>query len=95
MVSIGDRSLFERNKTNNRLDIDQIIKGCKNNDRKCQDQLVRLFAPKLMAVCIRYCNDSEIAKDALQESFINILKYINTYSGKGSFEGWVRRIAVN
>ena len=48
-----------------------------------------------MAVCIRYCNDSEIAKDALQETFINILKYINTYSGKGSFEGWIRRIAVN
>ena len=35
------------------------------------------------------------ANDALQESFINIFKYINSYSGSGSFEGWMKRIAVN
>lgn len=48
-----------------------------------------------MAVCTRYCNDREMAKDALQETFINIFKYIDSYAGTGSFEGWIRRIAVN
>ena len=36
-----------------------------------------------------------MANDALQETFINIFKYINGYSGKGSFEGWMKRIAAN
>jgi len=48
-----------------------------------------------MAVCMRYCKDENLAKDALQESFVNIFKYIKNYTGKGSFEGWVRKIAVN
>ncbi len=77
------------------MNIDKLIKGCKSGDRKSQDELVHRFAPTLMAVCMRYCKDENIAKDALQESFINIFKYIKNYSGKGSFEGWIRKIAVN
>lgn len=72
-----------------------MIKGCKNNDRKSQDELVYRYAPVLMAICSRYCNDYYLAQDALQETFVNIFKYINNYSGKGSFEGWMKRIAVN
>ena len=56
---------------------------------------MRIYAPRLLAICRRYSRDSESAKDALQESFINIFKYINSYSGAGSFEGWMKRIAVN
>ena len=48
-----------------------------------------------MAICRRYTKDPASAQDALQETFINVFKYINTYSGKGSFEGWMKRIAVN
>lgn len=77
------------------MEIEKIIKGCQQNERKSQDRLVHEYAPTLMAVCNRYCNDTEIAKDALQETFINIFKYIKGYSGKGSFEGWMKRIAVN
>jgi len=77
------------------LDIDKIIAGCQNKDRRSQDELVRRFAPTLMSVCLRYCKDTELAKDALQETFINIFKYIHNYSGSGSFEGWMRKIAVN
>lgn len=77
------------------MDLQKIIEGCIRQDRKSQDELVNMFAPTLMAVCHRYCEDKSIAQDALQETFINILKYIKSYSGKGSFEGWIRRIAVN
>jgi len=77
------------------LNIDRIIRGCKNEDRKSQDELVHKFAPTLMSVCLRYCKDQNLAQDALQETFINIFKYIKNYSGKGSFEGWMRKIAVN
>lgn len=77
------------------MEIEKIIKGCQQNERKSQDRLVHVYAPALMAICIRYCNDSDIAKDALQETFINIFKYIKGYKGQGSFEGWMKRIAVN
>ena len=78
---------------NRKLEI--LIEGCTSGDRKCQDELVGYYAPVLMGVCLRYCGETELAKDALQETFINIFRYLKGYSGKGSFEGWVRKIAVN
>lgn len=77
------------------MNLERIIQGCKKGEKICQERLVRNYAPGLLAICRRYSRDSESANDALQESFINIFKYINSYSGKGSFEGWMKRIAVN
>jgi RNA polymerase sigma-70 factor (ECF subfamily) len=57
--------------------------------------MIKTFAPKLMAICMRYTKNKDLANDALQETFISALKYINSYSGSGSFEGWLKRIAVN
>ncbi|MDF1695078.1 MAG: sigma-70 family RNA polymerase sigma factor [Saprospiraceae bacterium] len=77
------------------MEIDKIIEGCKSGKKNCQEVLVRTYAPVLLSICRRYTKDHESANDALQEAFINIFKYINSYSGKGSFEGWLKRIAVN
>jgi len=56
---------------------------------------VRKYAPTLLNICKRYVHDPDLAQDALQECFLNTFKYIEKYSGKGSFEGWIKRIAVN
>ena len=77
------------------MKIIDIIEGCKNDDKRCQEYLVRTYAPMLMAICRRYTGDSTSAYDALQETFINIFKYIGGYGHKGSFEGWLKRIAIN
>lgn len=63
-------------------------------DRKCQNSLVQTVAPRLLAVCKRYCPESDYAADALQETFINVFRYIHTFDGRGSFDGWLRRVAV-
>ncbi len=77
------------------MDLKKVIQGCKNGEKKSQEKLVRSYAPVLLAICRRYSRDSESANDALQESFINIFKYIGSYNGRGSFEGWMKKIAVN
>ena len=74
---------------------EELIARCKSGDAQGQSCLVRTYAPRLMAICRRYTKDPASAQDALQETFINVFKYINSYSGKGSFEGWLKRIAVN
>jgi RNA polymerase sigma factor (sigma-70 family) len=75
--------------------VEDIIKGCKANDRRSQNALVAMYAPKLMAICLRYTKNKDQANDALQEAFINAFKYMHTFQGSGSFEGWMKRIAVN
>lgn len=76
------------------MDQNSIIKGCKQGQEKAFKALVDQYAPKLMAVCIRYLKDTDPAKDALQESLISIFKAIGSYAGTGSFEGWMKKITV-
>jgi len=48
-----------------------------------------------MAVCLRYMGKREDAEDVLQEGFVTLFTKLDTYEGKGSFEGWARKIFVN
>lgn len=52
------------------------------------------YSPLLMAACRRYVHDGAAAKDVLQETFIRIFTHIHRYQPTGSFENWMRRIAV-
>lgn len=60
-----------------------------------QRHLYELYAPRLMAVCVRYTNTHADAEDVLQDAFVRIFQYINQFQFKGSFEGWMRRITVH
>ena len=71
-----------------------LIAGCKRNEMWARKNLYEQYAPTMMGVCIRYTSDREIARDVLQEGFIKLFVKIGTYSGVGSFEGWMRRVFV-
>lgn len=77
------------------MDINQLINDCKNNDRKAQEQLYRLYSPKLFAVCLKYSRNYTEAQDNLQDGFILIFNKIEQYSFKGSFDGWLKRVMIN
>jgi RNA polymerase sigma factor (sigma-70 family) len=59
--------------------------------------LYEKHAPALLSVCLRYCGNIQDAEDVLHEGFIKIIRNLNTFrdQGKGSFEGWMRKIMVN
>lgn len=76
-------------------ELDQIISDCKAGKRDAQSKLYCDYAPKLFGVSRRYSRDQTEAEDTLHEAFVNIFNKINQFSGKGSFEGWMKRIVVN
>lgn len=73
----------------------QLIEGCQRGDRRAQKELYELYSRKMMGVCLRYVNDRETARDLLQDGFVKIFTSIGSFSGIGSFEGWMRKIFVN
>jgi len=77
------------------LDLNQLINDCKNNDRKAQEQLYRLYSSKLFAVCLKYSRNYIEAQDNLQDGFLIIFNKIEQYSFKGSFDGWLKRVMIN
>ena len=74
---------------------EEIIKGCKKNNTRCQHELFNMYAGKLMSVCLRYAASTRDAEDMLQNSFIKIFNSIQQYRNEGAFEGWIRKITVN
>ncbi len=75
--------------------IEQLIHECTKNNIKSQEQLYKLLAPKLFAVCLKYSCNYEEAQDNLQESFLVIFEKIGQFKNTGSFEGWAKRIVIN
>lgn len=71
------------------------IRGCIAGDRKCQEEVFRLFFGKMMGVCLRYTRDRYTAQDMLQDAFIKAFDKIGDFNFTGSFEGWLRRIVAN
>jgi len=80
---------------NRNMSDDELVGLCLKNDVRSQKVLFQRFAPKMMGVCLRYANSSMEAEDMLQEGLIKVFEKLKMYSGKGSLEGWIRRIVVN
>ncbi len=49
----------------------------------------------MMSICLRYAGEKETARDLLQDGFVTLFTKIHTYSGKGAFPAWVKKIFVN
>lgn len=74
---------------------EMMIRGCIARDRASQSRLYHLYAGKMMGVCMWYARNREEAEEILQDGFIRVFKYLNTFNGKGSFEGWIRKVMVS
>lgn len=76
-------------------DIQFIIRGCLSGERASQEKLYHLYAERMMSVCMWYARNREDAEEILQDGFMRVFTYLHKFTGKGSFEGWIRKIMVN
>ena len=77
------------------MDEESLIAGCIKGNQMAQKALFDSFSPKFFALCLRYMRSTDDAEDVLQEGMVKIFTKLPEYKGKGSFEGWMRRIIVN
>jgi len=87
--------LLEKDKILLKNDEIELVKGCVNNDRHCQNVLFHKYSRKMMAVCFRYSKNKEDAEEVLNEGFRRVFDKINTFNATGSLEGWIRKVIVN
>lgn len=73
----------------------QLIESCRKGNRRAQKELYETYSRKMMGVCLRYVSDRETARDLLQDGFVKVFTSLDSYSGLGSFEGWMRKVFVN
>ena len=73
----------------------ELIAGCVRSEPKAQTELVRLYSPFIMGICRRYMMNYSLEEDALQESFIQIFRFIHQFREDGNLQAWIRKITVN
>lgn len=72
-----------------------LISLCKENNRVAQEKLYRHFFPIMEKMVLRYTQDEDQIIDILNNGFLRVFKKLDLYHGKGSFEGWIRRIVYH
>jgi RNA polymerase sigma-70 factor (ECF subfamily) len=75
---------------------DEVISGCIQSNRRCQELLYKRFYGPMMALCIRYTKNEEDALEVLHNGFLKVYKHMATYdAGKASLYTWIKTIVVN
>lgn len=77
------------------MSLERLIKNCIKQDAQAQSQLYKQYASKLFSLCLKYSKNYAEAEDNLHDAFITVFSKIDQYNNKGSFEGWLKRIAIN
>lgn len=83
-----EEKLFESLKT---------LKDCKNNQRKFQEEIFKIYYGKVKGICLRYSNNESQADDYLQDAFIKIFTNIHKckFVNEISLGAWIKQTTKN
>jgi RNA polymerase sigma-70 factor (ECF subfamily) len=73
------------------VDLDALRAG---NERAFRD-VVRQFHPSLMRIAMAYSPSRAVAEETVQETWLAVLRGLDSFRGDASFRTWVCRILVN
>jgi RNA polymerase sigma-70 factor (ECF subfamily) len=76
--------------------IDTIINGCRQGDRKAQEQLYKDYYQAMVSLCLRYTKNGEDAVEVLNNGFLKVFKNIQRYDPQqAGLYTWIRTIVIN
>jgi len=73
----------------------ELIKACYHGDAKAMKILYESNYSTMLGICRRYTPKKVDAEDLLHDGFVKIFKDIGSFAGKGSFEGWMKKVMIN
>ena len=73
----------------------ETIRAAAAGDRRAHEAIYRTYERPVYTLVRRLIPRSAVADELFQEVFVEILRSIGSFSGEGSFSGWVRSIAVS
>lgn len=73
----------------------EIIVGCKKGDSRFQRLFFDRYYSSMYAICVRFAQNDDEAKDILQEGFIKAFEGLHKFKGESSLATWLSKIMVN
>lgn len=73
----------------------EYIDRAKSGDAEALEALLREARPVVARRCARLLPCPQDAEEATQDALVQVATRLDSYSGAGSFEGWINSIAAN
>lgn len=73
----------------------EVVKDPGNNRDQIIIDLVNQYQGTLLRMCYVYLRDQELAKDAVQETFLKAYRGLSTFRSESSVKTWLIQIAIN
>lgn len=76
------------------MDLD-LARQAQDGDESAFAEIVRRYSPRVFSVASRFFRQRSLVEEAAQEVFLKAFVQLGSFEGRGSFEGWLTRIATN
>jgi RNA polymerase sigma-70 factor (ECF subfamily) len=72
-----------------------ILARAQRGDRSAHAEIYTLFGSTVFTLARRMLASSALAEDVLQDTFVEVIRKVDSYRGDAEFGFWVKRIAIN
>ena len=73
----------------------ELVSRAQAGDERAFELLVRMHAPRVFQITGRFFRDAAQVEEAAQLVFVRAYLQLGRYQARGSFEGWLARLATN
>ena len=73
----------------------ELLERIKSKDKKAFEELYNIYSEYALRVALAVTKDKTNAADAVQETFIRVYKYIDSYDINKPFKTWFYNILIN
>jgi RNA polymerase sigma-70 factor (ECF subfamily) len=75
----------------------ELADRCRKGDNPARKELYERYAEKMLTLCVRYTNDTDVAHDLLHDGFLKVYSSVSSFSyrGEGSLRAWLSKVFTN
>lgn len=73
----------------------ELLARLRDGDAEACEEMVRAQAPRMLALARRLMGDEDLARDAVQDSFLAAFRALSAFHGEAALATWLHRITVN
>lgn len=77
------------------LNDNQIVARVNTGERELLEELISRYEERVYNLAYRMVGNREDAEDVLQDTFLNVIRYLDRFQGRSSFSTWLYRVAAN
>lgn len=74
---------------------EKLIRKTEQGDADAMEELITIYYPEILRYCLWHAPNRMMAEDAAQETFLKVIRYMDTRIYRGKFKPFLYKIAAN